>query len=290
MQNARATLFIAITINLVNIVLDFVFVFGLHLDVRGVALASVVAQYSGLVLGLVLVRRELQAFPGHWRRSLIMDAGRFRAMLVLNRNILIRTLCIIFTFAFFTRQGAARGDLILAANAILINFLLFISLALDGFANAAEALVGRAIGAGDRRALGEAVLTAGLWSVLIAAALSLLYVSQGALLVNLMTDLEQVRAAALEYLPWVMLAPLIGVWCFLLDGVFIGATRGREMRDTLLLSTFGVFLPAWYGLRFLGNHGLWLAMMLFFLARGLSLALAALHIERRRGGFIRAGA
>ena len=223
-------------------------------------------------------------------RRLILDGHRFRSMLVLNRNILIRTLCIIFTFAFFTRQGAARGDLILAANAILINFLLFISLSLDGFANAAEALVGRALGARNREFLHEAVITSGLWSLIIAAALCLVYIVGGATLVNLMTDLEAVRETALEYLPWVMAAPLVGVWCFLLDGVFIGATRGTEMRDTLLISTFGVFIPAWYAFRFLGNHGLWLAMMLFFIARGLTLGFEAFRIERKKGGFIPADA
>lgn len=286
MQNARATLFIAVITNIVNIILDFVFVFVFEMDVRGVALASVVAQYAGLSLGLVLVKRELKAFPGHWLRSRILDIERFRAMLVLNRNILIRTLCIIFTFAFFTRQGAAQGDLVLAANAILLNFLMFISLSLDGFANAAEALVGRAIGSGDRKTLREAVLTAGVWSLIIASGLSLLYVAAGGALINLMTDINAVRGVAREYLPWVMAAPLIGVWCYLLDGIFIGATRGVEMRDTLLISTFGVFLPAWYSFRFLDNHGLWLAMMLFFLARGLTLGIEAVRIERHKGGFI----
>ncbi|MEX2524074.1 MAG: MATE family efflux transporter [Gammaproteobacteria bacterium] len=286
LQNARATLFIAVVTNVVNIILDFVFVFVFEMDVKGVALASVVAQYSGLLLGLILVRRELKAFPGHWLRSRILDFDQFRSMLVLNRNILIRTLCIIFAFAFFTRQGAAQGDLVLAANAILLNFLMFISLSLDGFANAAEALVGKAIGAADRKALKEAVITAGVWSLIIASGLSISYLVLGEALINLMTDIDAVRDVAGDYLPWVMVAPLIGVWCYLLDGIFIGATRGEEMRDTLLISTFAVFLPAWYGFRFLDNHGLWLAMMLFFLARGLTLAMEAFRIERHKGGFI----
>ena len=285
MQNAAATLTMAVTTNIVNVALDFLFVFGLDMNVRGVALASVLAQYTGLAAGLILVWRELRRHPGRWRRLLLLDGGRLTSMLVLNRNILIRTLCIIFAFAFFTRQGARQGEVVLAANAILINFLLLISLGLDGFANAAEAMVGRAIGSRDRRAFSAAVITSGFWSLVIAVGFSLFYVLAGTALINLMTNLDEVRTAACRYLPWVMLLPLVGVWCFLLDGIFIGATRGREMRDTLLISTFLVFIPAWYGLRFLGNHGLWLAMLLFFAARGVTLAVASWRIEKS-GGFI----
>jgi MATE family multidrug resistance protein len=285
MQNAGATLTMAVTTNLVNVLLDFLFVFGLDMNVRGVALASVLAQYTGLGAGLLLVRRELQRHPGYWRRRLLLDGRRLSSMLALNRNILIRTLCIIFAFAFFTRQGARQGEVVLAANAILINFLLLISLGLDGFANAAEAMVGRAIGARDRRALTDAVVAAGFWSLVVAAGFTLFYALAGTSLINLMTDLDEVRSVAYRYLPWVTVLPLIGVWCFLLDGIFIGATRGREMRDTLLISTFLVFIPAWYGLRFLGNHGLWLAMLLFFTARGLTLAAVSWRIEKS-GGFI----
>ena len=285
MQNAGATLIMAVTTNLTNVALDFLFVFGLDMNVRGVALASVLAQYTGLITGLALVRRELRRHPGKWRRDLLADWQRLGAMLVLNRNIFIRTLCIIFTFAFFTHQGARQGELVLAANAILINFLLLISLGLDGFANAAEAMVGRAIGAGERHAFHDAVLSAGFWSLIVAAAFSLFYVLGGRPLVDLMTNLDSVRAVAYRYLPWIMVQPLVGVWCYLLDGIFIGATRGREMRDTLLVSTFLVFLPAWYGLRFLGNHGLWLAMLLFFAARGLTLGFVSWRIEHA-GGFI----
>lgn len=285
MQNAGATLIMAVTTNLTNVVLDFLLVFGLDMNVRGVALASVLAQYTGLAVGLALVRRELRRHPGDWRRDLLTDWQRLGAMLVLNRNIFIRTLCIIFTFAFFTRQGARQGELVLAANAILINFLLLISLGLDGFANAAEAMVGRAIGAAERPAFRDAVLSTGFWSLIVAGLFSLFYILGGRPLIDLMTDLGAVRTVAYRYLPWIMVMPLVGVWCYLLDGIFIGATRGREMRDTLLVSTLLVFLPAWYGLRHLGNHGLWLAMLLFFAARGLTLGFVSWRIEHA-GGFI----
>ena len=288
MQNAGATLAMAVITNAVNVVLDFYFVFGLDMDVRGVALASVLAQYAGTGVGLMLVRRELSLHPGEWRRTLILDGRRFRSTLALKRNIFIRTLCIIFAFAFFTRQGAMQGELILAANAILINFLLLTSLGLDGFANAAEAMVGKAIGAGERGSFLSAVQSAGFWSLIIAVGFTLFFALFGGPLVNLMTDLEGVRAVAHRYLPWVVVLPLIGVWCYLLDGIFIGATRGREMRDTLLVSTFLVFIPAWYALRFLGNDGLWLAMLMFFAARGVTLGWVFYRIEHT-GGFVPRG-
>lgn len=283
MQNAKATLYIAITINIINIVLDFVFVFGFDMDVRGVALASVISEYSGMLIAIILVSRELRKYPGKWRRDSLLDMQRIKGMLKLNQDIFIRTICLIFVFAFFTRQGAGRGDLMLAANTILLNFQTLMALGLDGFANAAEALVGKAIGAKDRQAFLNAVKTTIVWSFLIALLFSSLYGFAGKFLIDLITDIEAVRSLTYNFLPWLILSPFISVWCFLLDGIFIGATRGREMRDMMLISTFVIFLPAWYTLQFMGNHGLWLAFMLFFLARGLTLAIVFWKIERTDG-------
>lgn len=287
MHNASATLYIAVLTNLVNVVMDLLLVYGLHMDVRGVALASVISQFSGLLLALWLVHKELRQRVGNWQVTQLLDPARLREFLSLNRNIFIRTLCLIFAFAFFTRQGARQGDLILAANAILLNFQALMALGLDGFANAAEALVGRAVGAGDRRSFIGSVKAAAWWSVVVALGFSLVYGLGGKLLINAMTSIRAVQVTGYQYLAWMVASPLISVWCFLLDGVFIGATRSREMRDMMLVSTFFIFLPAWYLLRFLGNHGLWLAFMLFFAARGASLALASLKIERS-GGFVAA--
>ncbi|MFQ5660090.1 MAG: MATE family efflux transporter [Gammaproteobacteria bacterium] len=287
MQNAKATLYIAITINIVNIILDVLFVFGLNMDVRGVALASVISEYSGMGMAAFLIVRELKRYPGMWRRNLILDARRLWGMILLNQNIFIRTVCLIFVFAFFTRQGARQGDLILAANAILINFQTLMALGLDGFANAAEALAGKAIGANNRQAFVNVVKAATAWSVCIAIGFSLFYGLIGGAIIDLMTSIDAVRTMTYTFLPWMVLSPLISVWCFLLDGIFIGATRAREMRDMMLIATFLVFLPAWYFLQPLGNNGLWLAFMLFFAARGLTLGFASVRIERT-GGFVRA--
>lgn len=271
MQNARATLYVTLLISILNIVLDFVFVFGFNLDVRGVALASVISQYSGSGLAAFFIYGELKRHPGRWRRQVILDTKDFADLLVLNQNIFIRTLCLIFAFAFFTRQGASQGELILAANAILLHFQMLVSLGLDGFANAAEALVGKAVGAKDRTQFSESVRSVMIWGGGVALLYAFLFILAGTQLVNVMTDIEAVRETAYLYLPWMIVSPLISVWCFMFDGIFIGATRGRELRNGMLFSTFLAYLPCWYLLQGLANHGLWLALMGFFVARALSL-------------------
>ena len=286
MQNARATLYYAITVNIINIILDILFVFGFGMEVKGVALASVLAQYSGLIMATILVRRELRHKPGQWQSKSIMDLTRLTLMLVLNRNIFLRTLSLIFVFAFFARQGALQGDIILAANAVLLNFQALTALGLDGFANAAEALVGKAIGAADRIAFKLSVQSALRWSLIIATLFSVFYWLAGEQLIAVLTSISEVKQTALIYLPWLIVSPLICVWCFLLDGIFIGAVRGLEMRNSMLISTFLIFIPAWYLLQFLGNHGLWLAFLIFFIARGASLGWYYFKIENRSGGFV----
>ncbi len=271
MQNARATFYVTLLIGVLNIVLDFIFVFHLHLDVRGVALASVIAQFCGSGLAALFIYGELKRHPGRWRRPVIFNMNDFTALLVLNQNIFIRTLCLIFAFAFFTRQGANQGELVLAANAILLNFQMLVALGLDGFANASEALVGKAIGAKDHRQFRESVRSVMTWGGSVALLYSLLFILAGSWLINLMTDIASVRETAYLYLPWMIISPVISVWCFLFDGIFIGATRGRELRNGMLFSTFAVYLPCWYLLEGLGNHGLWLALMGFFIARAFSL-------------------
>ena len=289
LQNARATLFYAVIVNSINIVLDLVLVFGLDMGVKGVAIASVISQYCGLILALVFIRAELGRFPGSWHSISFFDLKGIKRMLSLNQNIFIRTICLILVFGFFAHQGAAQGDVILAANAVLLNFQAITSLGLDGFANAAEALVGKSIGAGDRKSFSESIQAAFLWSIAVSACFALVYWLAGAQIISLMTGLAEVRHAALRYLPWLIASPLISVWCFVLDGIFIGAVKGKEMRNSMIFSTFLVFLPAWYLLQPLANHGLWLAMMLFFVGRGVSLAWFFYQVDNRQGGFVSPG-
>jgi MATE family multidrug resistance protein len=162
---------------------------------------------------------------------------------------------------------------VLAANAVLMNFQHLTSFGLDGVAHAAEALVGKAVGQKRRDVLEESVRLTLKWSLAFAIGFSLAYFLAGPLVIGILTDLPDVRAAAIKYLPWMVLSPLVSVWCFLYDGVYVGATRAKAMRNIMLVSTFAIFLPAWYLLQPLGNHGLWLAFTIFMASRGIGMHL-----------------
>lgn len=281
MQNAMASLRLGITVNVINIVLDIIFVVYMDMDVRGVALATVIAQYCGVLYAFFIVRKQLVDQGGEWQIAEILHLEKMKIFMRLNNDIFIRTICLILVFAFFTREGAKYGDLTLAANSILMKFYLLMALALDGFNHAAEALVGKAIGARSKSAFKNAVELALKWSLAFGLAFTLFYWLAGESLVNLLTDLEEVRETAFIYLPWMMVLPLISVWCFLLDGVFIGATRGSEMRNAMLICTFVFFLPFWYAFQFMGNHGLWLAFTVFIAVRGVVLGVYYFWIEQQ---------
>lgn len=278
LQNARVPLAIVLVTNVTNIVLDLLLVLGFDMKVDGVAAATVTAEYAGLATALAFARAELVRRGGHFAVDALVSLRAYSAFLAINGNLFVRTLSLMFTFAFLTAQGARQGGLVLAANAILLNFQNLLSFALDGFAHAAEALVGRAVGARDPVALRRSVRLALAWSLYVATGFALLFLLGGPYLVGLLTDLPEVAGTTLRYLPWIVVSPLVSVWAFLYDGVFVGATRAREMRDIMLASTFLVFLPAWYLLQPLGNHGLWLAFLLFMGSRGIGMH----HYYRRR--------
>ncbi len=277
LQNARVALYIFLTINLTNIVLDLVFVLGLGMKVDGVALASVIAEYAGLAVGLSFAGRALRAHPGTWHSNKLVRLREYGAFFAVNANLLVRTMALMFTFAFVTAQGARLGSLVLAANAVLMQFQNLTSFALDGFAHAAEALVGKAVGEGRREALAQAVRVSLRWSLIFAGFFCIAFLAGGGVLIRILTDLPEVQDTAMRYLPWIIVMPLVAVWPFLYDGVYVGATRAREMRDIMVVSTFGVFLPAWFITRGLGNDGLWLSLLLFFAARGIGM-----HVIYRR--------
>ena len=283
MQNAMASLRLGITVNVINIVLDIVFVVYMDMDVRGVALATVIAQYAGVIYAFFIVRKELKGQTGKWVIAEILHLEKMKSFMRLNNDIFIRTICLILVFAFFTREGATHGDLTLAANSILMKFYLLMALALDGFNHAAEALVGKAVGAKSKDLFNKAVSLALKWSLAFGLAFTVFYWFAGEPLINLLTDITSVREIALVYLPWMIVLPLISVWCFLLDGIFIGATRGPEMRNAMLICTFFFFLPIWYVFQFMGNHGLWLAFTVFIAVRGVVLGVYYYRVERREG-------
>lgn len=273
LHQPRVPLYQVLLISVIGISLDFFFVFGLGLGVKGVALATVIAQFSGLVFGLYLASRYLREHPGQWLKSDIFCWSRIRRFLKLNQDIFIRTLCLIFVFSFFTHEGAKQGAVILAVNTILLNFQHLLSFGLDGFANATEVLVGRAVGLKNRVAFDRAIKNAGLWSIAVAVIYSLIFAIFGQGITRLITDSEMVRLATYVFLPWMIVSPIVSVWSFLLDGIFIGATRSTEMRNTMLASVVLFFLPAWYFSQSLENHGLWLALMVFLAARAVTMLI-----------------
>ena len=283
MQDARSPMLLLILSNLVNMVLDAWFVLGLGWQVRGVAAASLLADYSSLGVGLWLVSRRLrqlsaEVWQGAWSRWWQWPA--VRRLLGLNRDIFIRSLCLQLCFAFMTLQGARLGDVAVAANAVLLNFLMLISYGLDGFAYAVEAMVGRAIGRRDRQGLREAIVLNLGWALLIALAFALGFALGGRQLIAHITDLPAVIAEANRQLPWLIAMPLLAVWCFLLDGVFIGATRAREMRNSMLVAVFAGFFPVWWLCQGWGVAALWAAMAALMTGRGLTLGWLCWQLER----------
>lgn len=277
MQNAKGPMWHLILTNCINIALDVWFVFGLDMDVAGVAWASVIADYSGVAIGGFFVYRMMQ------KQGIVVDGQALKfwqqwqalkPLLLINRDIFLRTLCLALCFVFMTFQGAKLGDDIVAANAILLNFLMLVSFALDGVAYAVEALVGKAYGNKDGGKLKQAIKDATLWSFIFGVLFTVVFVLWGDGVVGLMSDIDTVKMTANDYLPWMMVLPLVSVWCFLLDGVFIGLTRAKDMRDsTFLAALFGFLLPwvvAHYGFD-LANHALWLAMCGFMALRAIFL-------------------
>ena len=264
-HNTRVPLKMTVLMHSTNALLDVMLVQVWHLDVRGVAIARATAEYVGLVGGLFWLRAALRP-PA--RQERLWQPAAMLALMAVNRDIFLRSLALLSTFFFFTAQGARLGDAVLAANAVLITFLLLLSNLLDGFANAAEALVGDAHGRHDRQALRQAIGATGRWTV-ACAALGLIAFSLGGVpLIHLLTDLPGIRDTAITYLPWMLLLPLTASAGFWLDGIFVGATWGAAMRNTMLLAV-GIFFVLWALTLGWENHGLWLAMNGFMAGRGI---------------------
>jgi len=274
---AGAGLVLQTVLNGVNVAAAVGLVLGAGWGVAGAAWAAVAADAVTLALGLALLARtrDRSAWPG-WAR--VIDRPAVLAMLGTNRDIMIRSFVLLAAFAFFTRQSALQGDLVLAANAILEKFFLFGGYFLDGFAAAAETFVGRAVGARRRDIYDRALILTAVWGFALAGLVSATLWAAGPALLALMTSSTAVAETARLYLVWAALTPLAGVLAFQMDGVFIGATWSRDMRNMMLVSLV-VYLAAWALLMpAFGNHGLWLALLIFLGVRGLSLG----WISRRR--------
>ena len=263
---ARLALAVQIAINLINVAATVVLVLVAHAGIAGAAIAAVVAEATGLLLGVLIARRLTHGAPGIPRATLLERTKLIR-MLAVNRDIMIRTAALIAAFLFFTAQGARSGDVILAANAVLNNFLMISAFFLDGLANAAEQLCGRAYGARDRAAFSGAVRLVILWGSGFALAVIAVFALFGPSLIDAMTASTDVRQQARDTLWFVVLSPILAVFAFAYDGIFIGATWVRDMRNLMVLSML-IFFAAWLSLRSFGNAGLWGSLLVFYAARG----------------------
>lgn len=266
LARAGIALALQIVINVLNIALTIWLVLGLDLGIAGAGLAAAIAETAGLAAGLMVAWRLIG--DGHGlSAATVLERGKLLRMLAVNRDIMIRTAALIAAFAFFTAQGARAGDVTLAANAVLHNFMLIGSFFLDGMATAAEQLCGRAVGARDRTAFARAVRLVIVWGFAFGAALSAVLLVTGTALIDLMTTSPEVRAAARAFMLYAALAPVIGVGAYIYDGIFIGATWARDMRN-LMVAALAIYLAVWWALSGFGNTGLWIAILTFLAARG----------------------
>jgi multidrug resistance protein, MATE family len=281
LQRMRAAFATQLVLNGLNMALDMLFVRGFGWGVPGVALATVLGEYTAAALGMWLVWRSLRGLACPWPRHGLLDRRRLIVLFQVNANLMVRTLCVQLTFFYFTSTGARLGNVMPAANAVLLHFVHIMTFGVDGFAHAAEALAGRAYGAGDRTAFRAALTSTMISAAGVAVCFSLIYLVAGRSAISLMTGLESVRSVAYTYLPWVVLAPLVSVWAYLLDGIYLGATRTTEMRNGMLIALAVYLLCVWVSLPLLGNHGLWLSMIVFLIARGVTLGCWYPRIERR---------
>ena len=275
MQNARYPMILAITVNSVNIVLNVLFVKVFQMRLDGVALGTACAQYFGLFLAIVLFLYRYRKLLGNALSLVALDLSLLRQFFIISRDIFIRTLCLVLSHAFFTSKSALIGDAVLAVNAILLQFIIFVAYAVDGFAFATESLVGKYKGALDYINLKLAVKYAFAWAYIFGCIFSLTFLVVGENILRLFTNQEVVITQAIPYMIWVVLAPIINIAPYIWDGVFLGATATPIMRNAMICSTLCIFLPSYYLFIPYGNHGLWFSLTLLNIARGISLSLLA---------------
>ncbi len=278
-ERTRAVLVIQLWMNGLNIALDMWFVLGLGWGVQGVAFATFLAEWSGLAVGLWFCRGAFRT--PDWRNWVqVFNRSRWVRMVRLNTDILIRSILLEAIFLSFVFLGSDMGDVTLAANQVLLQFLMITAYGLDGFAFAAEALVGRAVGARQVAALRRGAVLASFWAGLVSVLMTVLFWVIGPQIIDLMTKAPEVQATARVFLPYLLAVPVLACAAFMLDGIFIGATRSRDMRNMMALS-FAIFVVAVVVLvPAYGNHGLWAAMLISFVARGITLGLCYPALER----------
>lgn len=273
MHNTRNVLLLLLVLNISNILLDVLFVMGLNMGVEGVALATLIAEYLAASTGFYLLRDQIKIALNQFNWIKILERKAMLLLMKANGDIFIRTLCLVFSFSYFTAQGAKMGDVVLAANAILLHLQSMMAYGLDGFAHAAEALTGSAYGAKDRDKFKRAVKLTTIWAFIIAVFISLIYLIFGEFILSFFTNIDDVLISAKTYLPWMVITPIVSIWSFQLDGIFIGASYTKEMRNAMIVSMLiylallQILIPQW------GNHGLFLGLSLFMVIRAVTLGV-----------------
>jgi MATE family multidrug resistance protein len=276
MQNAKVPMILAILINVTNVGLNYLFVYGFGMKSDGVAWGTLIAQYTGFITGIILILKYHSHILQYWNKKAIMQWGAMKRFFMVNKDIMIRTLMLILAFSFFTTTSAKIGDDILAVNTLLLQFLFLFSYFLDGFAFAAESIAGKFYGAGDRKSLKLFTRYIFIWGAIISVPFSLAYLIGGRYILYIITDNQDVINNASPYMPWLALIPLVSFAAFIWDGIFTGCTATPAMRNTMILSTLFIYIPLNYLLLSpMGNNGLWLAMIIFMLSRSVIMTLYA---------------
>ena len=276
MQNARFPMYITIVLNVLNIILNLVLVIQFDLNVKGVAWGSLISSYIAIGYAMLLYKKNYYDKTLELNWDSILKKSELKKFLSVNSDIFVRTLCLIFSYAFFTAKSAESGDIVLAANTILLQLWYISAYGIDGFAFAAESLVGRFFGARDWKRLKLAITWSLVWGLGLGLVGTIIYGLNGTYLIRLFTNQDVVITAASTVLIWTIMAPLINSICFIWDGVYIGATSTGAMRNSMLIATIIVFIPVYYFTEeLLGAHALWLAMIVFMVARGVSLTVMA---------------
>ena len=279
MERTAGVFWVQFVMNGLNIILDLWFVLGLGWGVEGVAIATVIAEITGAGLGLWLCRDAFRNLA--WRNpARVFDRAKLIRMGLLNADILIRSALLMAIFSSFVFLGAGFGDVTLAANEVLIQFTYIVAYAMDGFAFAAEALIARAVGQGNLRRLRKSAMMCAFWGAVTCISMAVFFAFGGGWLIDVMAKSPDVQVEARSYLPWMIAAPLIGCASWMLDGIFIGATRGADMRNMMIVSAAIYVVAVLALIPILGNHGLWAALLISFAARGVTLGLRYPALER----------
>ncbi|MEN8193223.1 MAG: MATE family efflux transporter [Bacteroidota bacterium] len=275
-QNAKYPMIILVTVNILNILFNLLFVYQFNMKSDGVAWGTLVAQYSGLILSLILFSKSYKGFMKYFSMSSLINFSKMKTFFKVNTDIFIRTLALVFVFSFFTAESATFGDNILAANTILLQLWVILAYSVDGFAFAAESLVGRFIGAKDRINLKLSVQYIFTWGIGLGFVFTLVFSIWGEQIISIYTDNEIVIAITASFLFWAVISQIINSISFIWDGIYIGATATSSMRNAMLIGAGVIFIPTYYLLKDeLGNHALWLALVLFMISRAVFLTLLA---------------